>query len=435
MHSPCFHVAIVGAGLGGLAAAIGIARAGHRVTILEQQADIQEVGAGIQIPPNASYILQKWGLLAEVERVSVRPRDFIVRSYQTGKVLCVQNAFPYTFERYGLPYLHIHRADYHRILLHEAESLGVDIRLDSTVFDINFEAPAVRLLGKPDFHADVVIGADGLRSVCREAMLGHAAPPHLTGDMAYRIIVRGEDLRQHPELAELADRPGMTHWVGPNGHVVCYSLKGGELLNVVLVCPDDLPETVNLANAGLDEMRTFFRNWDPRLRSLLRLVKKTQKWRLRVSEEMGSWSHPSGNFVLLGDACHATLPYLAQGAAQAIEDGAALGTLFKKIKSSSQLRDLFWIYESSRKERTTRVIQSSTALRDIFHMRDGPGQRNRDIKLHQRSPFEPYPIPWIDAKFQAYLFSYDAFSEASKAWDRYMNGENSVPKSKVHAHL
>ncbi|KAM5431231.1 putative salicylate 1-monooxygenase [Microsporum ferrugineum] len=150
---------------------------------------------------------------------------------------------------------------------------------------------------------------------------------------------------------------------------------------------------------------------------------------------MGSWSHPSGNFVLLGDACHATLPYLAQGAAQAIEDGAALGTLFKKIKSSSQLRDLFWIYESSRKERTTRVIQSSTALRDIFHMRDGPGQRNRDIKLHQRSPFEPYPIPWIDAKFQAYLFSYDAFSEASKAWDRYMNGEDSVPKLKVHAHL
>ncbi|EGE08271.1 salicylate hydroxylase [Trichophyton equinum CBS 127.97] len=435
MSSPCFHVAIVGAGLGGLAAAIGIARAGHRVTVLEQQADVQEVGAGIQVPPNASYILQKWGLLPEVEQVAVRPRDFIVRSYRTGKVLCVQNAFPYTFERYGVPYLHIHRADYHRILLNEAGRLGVDVRLDSTVIGIDFDSPAVHLLGKPDFHADLIVGADGLRSVCRQALLGHADHPQMTGDMAYRIIVRGEDVKRHSELADLAERPGMTHWIGPNGHAVCYSLKSGEMLNLVLVCPDDLPDTVNLADADPDEMRTFFQNWDPRLKSLLSLVRETQKWRLRNSGEMDSWSHPSGKFVLLGDACHATLPYLAQGAAQAIEDGAALGTLFERIKDSSQLRDLLSIYEATRKERTSVIVQSSSALRHILHMRDGPGQRNRDTKLYQRSPLESYPIPWIDPKFQAYLFSYDAFAEASKAWDRYMNGEDTASKPRVHAHL
>ncbi|KAF3492073.1 salicylate hydroxylase [Arthroderma uncinatum] len=410
MHSPCFHVAIVGAGLGGLAAAIGIARAGHKVTVLEQQTDIQE-------------------------RVSVRPRDFTVRAYRTGKVLCVQNAFPYTFERYGLPYLHIHRADYHSILLREARRLNVDIRLGYTVVNIDFDAPAAQLLDKPDFHADVIIGADGLRSVCREALLGHADPPHLTGDMAYRIVIEADDIRQYPDLVEFVEQPGMTHWIGPGGHAVCYSLRGGESLNIVLVCPDTLPETLNLADADLEEMRSFFKNWDPRLRKLLGLVQETQKWRLRNSKRMRSWSHPKGNFVLLGDACHATLPYLAQGAAQAIEDGATLGTLFKKIRSNSQLRDLLSVYERSRKERTTKVIQGSTALRDVFHMLDGPGQQKRDIKLLQRNPFEPYPIPWIDPKFQAFLFGYDAFAEASSAWERYMNGEHFAPKLGFHAHL
>ncbi|KAK2873663.1 hypothetical protein FQN49_002196 [Arthroderma sp. PD_2] len=435
MHSPCFHIAIVGAGLGGLAAAIGIARAGHRVTVLEQQADIREVGAGVQIPPNASCILKKWGLLAEIERVAVRPRDFVIRAYQTGKVLCAQNAFPYIFERFGLPYLQIHRAEYHRILLHEARRLNVDIRLDCTVVDVDFDAPAVQLLGKPDFHADVVIGADGLRSVCRESLLGHTDPPRLTGDMAYRIIVQVEDMRRHTELVELVDRPGMTHWIGPNGHAVCYAIQGGELFNIVLVCPDTLPKTVNLAEADLEEMKAFFRGWDPRLRTLLGLVKETQKWRLQSSKEMGSWSHPGGKFVLLGDACHATLPYLAQGAAQAVEDGAFLGTLFEKVQSASQLRDLLLIYESSRKDRTTKIVQSSTALREIFHMRDGPRQQKRDSEFLHKGPSEPCPIPWIDPKYQAYLFGYDAFAEASSAWESYRKGGRPVGKPGFHAHL
>lgn len=225
-------------------------------------------------------------------------------------MLSVQNVLPYTENHYGAPYLHIHRADYHKILLREAIRLGVKVLLDSTVTGVDFEVPAIHLKGKPDFHADVILGADGLKSACREALLGHPDPPRLTGDLAYRIIVKAEDMKKHAELSEFLEHPCINYWMGPDAHAVCYFLQGGGLYNIVLICPDNLPEKVNIENANLEEMRTFFENWDPRLKVILGLVQETKKWRLQNSEEMKTWCHPSGKFALLGDACHATLPYL-----------------------------------------------------------------------------------------------------------------------------
>ena len=242
--------------------------------------------------------------------MSVRPSDFILRSYHDGKILSKQNMVPYAEERYGVPYLHIHRADYHKILVAEAERLGVSVELDSTVVKIDFEKPCIHLKNKPDFQADIILGADGLKSICREALVGRADPPHLTGDLAYRIIVKAEDMKKHLLLKDLAEKPAINYWMGPNAHAVCYLLKGGGLYNIVLICPDNLPDMVNTAKADVQEMRDFFEKWDPKLKALLGLVQETSKWRLQNSEEMETWSHPSGKFALLGDACHATLPYL-----------------------------------------------------------------------------------------------------------------------------
>lgn len=224
--------------------------------------------------------------------------------------MSVQNVRPYTRDRYGAPYLHIHRADYHKKLVAEAKRLGIYIRLDSPVTSIDFETPAIDIKGHQSLKVDVIIGADGLKSVCREALLGRPDPPHLTGDLAYRIIVKAKDMMKHPMLNELVQQRSINYWMGPNAHAVCYFLQGGELCNIVLICPDDLPESVHIAKADVQEMKTFFEDWDPRLKSLLELVQDTYKWRLQNSEEMATWSHPSGKFTLLGDACHATLPYL-----------------------------------------------------------------------------------------------------------------------------
>lgn len=222
----------------------------------------------------------------------------------------MQNVFPYTQDSYGAPYLHVHRADYHRILLREAKRLGVTLLLDHPVTGVDFSAPSLHIKNRPDFHVDFIIGADGLKSTCREALLARPDPPHLTGDLAYRIIVKAADMNHHPELADLVSRPSINYWMGPNGHAVCYFLQGGGLCNIVLICPDNLPELINMAKADLQEMRDFFRDWDPRLKLLLGLVRETSKWRLQNSVEMATWSHESANFTLLGDACHATLPYL-----------------------------------------------------------------------------------------------------------------------------
>lgn len=364
---------------------------------------------------------------------------------------------PFAQDRFGVPYLHIHRADYHQILVDEAKRLGVAILLNSNVVGIDFEKPSIKLVNKPEFHADVVLGADGLKSVCREALLERLDPPCYSGDLAYRIIIKAEDMKKDPNLQGLVEKPAINYWMGPRSHVVCYLLKGGGLYNVVLICPDNLPSLVNTAKADLEEMRDLFKHWDPTLKALLGLVQETSKWRLQNSREMKSWTHPDGKFALLGDACHATLPYLyvlsapcftfcnrdqllmlytrAQGAAQAVEDGAVLGALFHHIERRSQIADSLLIYERLRKGRTTKIVKGSTAMRDIFHMEDGERQQERDRQLTEEQPAENYPNRWADPVFQNWLFRYDADREVEIAWRDYKDGNFQTNTSNLRSAL
>ena len=153
--------------------------------------------------------------------------------------------------------------------------------------------------------------ADGLNSVTKEVLLGQKVPPHATGDLAYRLTVREADMRQHPILHDLIDAVNNDMWMGPDTFVVGYLLQGGGLYNIVLVHPDKDPHSSDIADkASPEEMRELLKGWDPRLQALLSVVQQAQKWRMLTSWEMSDWGHESGKFVLLGDACHASLPYL-----------------------------------------------------------------------------------------------------------------------------
>ena len=241
---------------------------------------------------------------------SMQPEYIAIRSYRDGSTLSLQNLVPLMDDVYGSPYLHVHRATFHAALCDEATRLGVKFRLGSTVTGIDFQKPALQAQGQGEISADFILGADGLRSTCREALLGKPDPPHTSGDMAYRVVIPTDVMKDHKELVEFAIKPSFNHWTGPGGHAVGYLIANGSLFNMVIVTADKLPNDVLFAEADLDEMCERFQGWYPTFRLLLRLAGEASVWKLRNSIEMESWRHPNGTFALLGDACHATLPYL-----------------------------------------------------------------------------------------------------------------------------
>jgi salicylate hydroxylase len=211
---------------------------------------------------------------------------------------------------YGGPYLHVHRATLHTALCEEATRLGVRFKLGLTVIGVDFERPAVKVQEHEDIAADFILGADGLKSACREALLGRIDLPRSSGDMAYRITIPTDEMKKHKDLVDFIITPSFNHWAGPGSHAVGYLINHGVLFNMVIVVDDKLPDETFSAKGDLEEMHERFKDWNPQFRHLLRMVKEASLSKLQNSIEMASWRHPNGTFALLGDACHASLPYL-----------------------------------------------------------------------------------------------------------------------------
>jgi salicylate hydroxylase len=188
--------------------------------------------------------------------------------------------------------------------------LGGKVQLNSKVTGIDFEKPAIHIKGLPDIIPDLILAADGVKSVSREAFIGRPDPPYASGDMAYRCVITGERVTDHPDLAEMLQSRDLHYWIGPGQHIVCYKLRAGDLFNIVIATTDTLHETVHMAPATAEELRERVKGWDPNLQLLIGMAEDGSKGRLMRVNDMESWVHPSGKFAMIGDACHATLPYL-----------------------------------------------------------------------------------------------------------------------------
>ncbi|KAL8828828.1 MAG: hypothetical protein Q9191_002364 [Dirinaria sp. TL-2023a] len=387
--------------------------------MLEQSSEFHHVGAGIQIPPNAARILQHWSLLPAIEPQSVHSYELRVRRWEDGRILSTSS--DRIADKYGTDIYYIHRADFHAVLAEEATRLGVTIRLGCAVEAIEFESGTVILKANAAstdgerIQSDVIVGADGLNSVCRELLLGRKDPPRRTGDLAYRLTVKVSDMRRYEILHELIEHMSNDLWIGPDIFVVGYLLQEDGLYNIVLVAPDTIPEDVDVSKATPEEMKELLKGWDPRLQALLGVVQQTQKWRMLTSREMGNWGHKGGKFVLLGDAAHASLPYLAQGAAMAVEDGAVLGALFDKITARAQIPKLLQAYEDLRKPRVTKVVEGSLNQGVARKFPDGKEQQERDEWLATLGD-DDYPYHFTEPGFRDWLMGYDAFAEVDKGW-------------------
>ena len=206
----------------------------------------------------------------------------------------------------------IHRAEFHKVLAREAEDLGVTIRLGAVVEQINFSKPAIRLEDGDVYEPDMIIGSDGERSFCRDALLGYPNPPHSSGDIVLRITVPTQDVLCHQGLLELVAPPCVNIWLGPGAHVLSYALMEDGLLNIVLICADYPGSQVSFGpqKAEISQVRDIFNDWDSKLKALLDIAVDVSKWVLVECDDLETWTHPEGKFALLGDAAHAMLPYM-----------------------------------------------------------------------------------------------------------------------------
>jgi 6-hydroxynicotinate 3-monooxygenase len=343
-------VAIVGAGMGGLASAAALRRAGIAVTVYEQAAQFTRLGAGIQIGCNAMKVLRELGLEAKLRRQSFYPRSWNNRDWRTGEVK-FDMVFGEAAERkFGAPYLLAHRGDLHAAL---AGAVPEEcIRLGHRLVGLEQTHDGVRLsfAGGATAVADAVIGADGVHSVVKDILFG-ASPLNFTGRIAYRTTFPAALLNGHT----IDD---CTKWWGEDRHIVIYYVKP-DRSEVYFVTSQPEPEfriESWSAKGDVRELRKAFEGFDRQVENVLAACPDVHKWALVDRESLDRWT--DGNVTLLGDACHPMTPYMAQGAAMAIEDAAVLSRCLDGVERDG-VANAFRRFEASRKDRTTRVQQTS----------------------------------------------------------------------------
>ncbi|GBE85599.1 FAD-dependent monooxygenase OpS4 [Sparassis crispa] len=435
------HILIVGCGIGGLTAAHCLGLVGHRITILEAAEALGEVGAGIQVSPNVTRLLTRWGLGQALAEIAVKPEAIVFRRYCTGERVGYSK-WAEKMEIFGAPYYHIHRADFHKLLFDLAAPY-MTLRLKSTVVAVDPDEPSVTLASGEVVRGDLIVGADGVKSFIQRVVLGHVNPAQATGDAVYRALIPTALMITDPDLKPLVDTPEMTGWMGPRRHIMGYNVRAKKAYNLVMAHPDDGSVESWTAEGSAEKMRADFADFEPRIQKMMALVNSTLKWRLMDRQPLKTWIHKSARVILLGDACHPMLPYRAQGAAMAIEDAAVLGKLLSHLSSVVQLTPLLHAYEALRLPRTAATQASSRLNQTIFHLPDGPEQRARDAAMHTAMEAElagsttdkgdGNPNQWADQNKNEAQFGYDA-EEVAERWWREV-GERGIGALEVQSRL
>jgi salicylate hydroxylase len=356
------RAAIAGAGLGGLYAAVALARAGAEVTVVERAEELGEAGAGIQVSPNGARALARIGVLAAVEKTAFQPEAAEMRFGLTGALVMRLPLGAAAEARWGAPYLQAHRADLLGVLEKAARKAGVTIRLGETVTGVtqDDDAAALTLASGETVGADVALAADGVRSIIREQVFGPAAP-RFTGQVAWRGTVEAS------RLPKGLVKPTATVWVGAGRHVVTYYLRRGHLVNFVAVEERKAWADEDWWQEGdPEEMRRAFPDWDDGVTTVLGAAQSCMLWGLFDRAPPPRWSR--NRIALLGDAAHPMLPFMAQGAVQAFEDGAALARL---LPGADDVPAALRAYEAERRKRATRVQEGAKLNATLFHAR-GP---------------------------------------------------------------
>lgn len=353
-------ILVAGCGIGGASAALGLLKQGLDVEVYEQAPALGEVGAGVQISPNGARALDYLGVFKRLSELSCKPEIKQFRLWNTGTAWRMFDLGEIAVKEYGYPYLTVYRPDLLTALTEGIRAIKPDaIHLDKRAigFEETDEGVILRFADGTEARGRALIGADGVRSQIREQMWG-GAKPSFSGMVTWRAVVPMDKLPEH-----LRAMVGNT-WIGPGGHVVTYPLRGGELMNFVATVDRDgwTEEGWNIPGTP-EECAHDFEGWHEDVHAIIKCAPTLLKWALMVRDPMPEWTQ--GRVTLLGDACHPTLPFLAQGAVMSIEDGVVLSRCVKE--APDDLAAAFARYEAARIERTSKMVLGARDNTGRFH--------------------------------------------------------------------
>lgn len=389
---------VIGGGIGGLTAALCLQHMGASVEIAEQAPCFGEVGAGLQLGPNAVKVLRALGLEPALMAQAQIPSALTLRSGYSKHEMLSLPLGETAHARWGAPYVHIHRADLVALLAQAVEQRGIACRLSSKLDSITDNGQDIELLwsGGAQEAVPFVIGADGLRSRVRRDLFG-GAQPQFTGQVAWRALVERE------QLGRYAPQNAATVWTGRAHHAVTYWLRGGSLVNFVGVVEQSRPVSASWSEeAPREQALRDFKDFDPAILKILRKTPQLHRWGLYQHAPIKQWA--KGHAALLGDACHAMPPFLAQGAAMAIEDAWALAAAFRH---KGPRQEALQAYQQHREARTKKVAQVSRGNGERFHMRSAAQRMGAFGALKAASTFAKTPLlQQLD-----WLYGYDVTAE------------------------
>lgn len=353
------RITIAGGGIGGMAAALSLLRRGYPVQVFEQAPELGEVGAGVQISPNGSRALDSLGVFETLRAQSCAPKRKEFRLWNTGRAWPMFDLGPVAIEKYGYPYLTVFRPDLLATLYDAVRAIDPDaVHLGSEVAGAEADDDKAVLILKDGrrIESDVLIGADGVKSIVRKSLFGDDHT-EFTGMIAWRAVIPMERL---PE--RFHEMVGWT-WIGPGGHLVNYPLRGGKLMNMIgTIERNDWQVESWYAEGSIEECANDFAGWHEDVQTLIHAAPKVLKWAFMERPPRQIWS--KGRASLLGDACHATLPFLAQGAVMSIEDGVVLGRCLDKYADPVEALKK---YEQARVERTSNMVRGAKDNTARFH--------------------------------------------------------------------
>jgi len=440
------RIAVIGAGMGGLTAALSLAQAGHNnISVYESASNLGFVGAGIQLAPNMARILDRLGCWQAIEADAVQCANTSIREASSDNELGYVD-LGHVRDKFGYPHMVGHRASLANALCQSCQKEpGITFKFGSIVSAARFGAtPTFRVTparggeddGAYDVECDVLLGADGIKSPTRVAMLqdlGITASVRDSGQAAYRIMLTRAQMQHDAALVRLLDANTVTRWVGEQRHIIAYPIHRHQIYNISTAQPDThfagAPDAQYTTKGSKAAMLNVYRDFCPTVHKLLNSVPDDDndagagaagavvEWKLRVHDPLPTWVHAST--ALLGDACHASLPHMAQGAAQAVEDGAVLGVVLAPARLAdgqpAAIARALRVYERVRKPRAEALVALAAENGRMMHLGAGSAREERDQAFAAARAGEGrVPDRWADAGVQAWVYGADVVDEAER---------------------